>query len=309
MSIDFLTKPKRRLHHYFIPCEANGHKPHFVRHGALHFFSGLITASKIFVLALLFITFPSAAEFSTVTSSRIIELTNKARSEAGLPVLMHSAILDKAAALKAQDMLNNNYFAHNSPDGIKPWEWFKQAGYNYTYAGENLAMNFSEAEEAMEAWLKSPTHKANIMNNNYDEIGIAVAIGKIDGRETTIVVQHFGKSYISPEESNEFAMNPSPATPQVSGAAEIGNGQSVEVTFKETKHSVATEIVYYVQKVFIVLIGFIIINLLLTIFIRIRIQHKPVIAHCLLVIGLGLMAIFYHAHFLESVSGEVIKIL
>jgi hypothetical protein len=309
VSINFLTKPKKRWHHYFIPCEANGHRPHFIRHRALHFFSGLILLGKIFALVLLFITFPSQAEFSTVTANRIIELTNRERQAAGLPILMHNVILDNSATLKSEDMLAKSYFAHNSPSGVDPWEWFKAAGYNYTYAGENLAMNFSEAEEAMDAWMASPTHKANILNPNYDEIGISVAVGKIDGRETTIVVQHFGKSFVTPAKTDQLVQNPKEIVPTVSGVTEISGGKSVEVTFKETDHSLTTNIIYYTEKAFLVLLLFIFINLLLTIFVRIKIQHKPIIAHCLIVIGLGLVAVFYHFHFLESVSGGIISII
>ncbi len=308
MSVNFLVTPKKRLHHYFIPCQANNHKPHLIRHKALHIYSGLILAGKIFTLALLFITFPNPAEFSTITANRIIELTNKERTAAGLPVLMHSVILDNAALLKSQDMLVNNYFAHDSPAGITPWEWFKKAGYNYTYAGENLAMNFSEGEEAMNAWMNSPSHKANILNSNYDEIGIAVAVGKINGRETTIVVQHFGKSYTTTS-NEQFAKSSSAAAPEIAGVTEVNGGRSVEVAFKQGEHSLGTALIYYIQKIFFVVLLFILINLLLTIFVRIRIQHKPVILHCLFVIGLGLMAAFYHFHFLESVAGGVLQII
>ncbi|OGG90294.1 hypothetical protein A3H55_02875 [Candidatus Kuenenbacteria bacterium RIFCSPLOWO2_02_FULL_42_16] len=309
VSINFIKKQKKRLHHYFIPCEANGHKPHFIRHQALHFYSAFILAGKIFVLALLFATFPSQAEFSTVTANRIIELTNRARQQADLSLLMHSPILDSAALLKANDMLANDYFAHNSPDGTTPWEWFRQAGYNYTYAGENLAMNFSEAEEAMSAWLQSPTHKANILNSNYDEIGIAVAVGKINGKETTLVVQHFGKSFVTPGGESGFARSPSQTAPQISGVTSVSGGGQVEVAYGETPHNLTTQIVYYAEKIFLVLLIFIFVNLLLTIFIRIRVQHKPIIAHCLLVISLSLLALSYHFHFMESLAGEVIKII
>ncbi|NMB48236.1 hypothetical protein GYA13_02195 [Candidatus Kuenenbacteria bacterium] len=308
MSVNFLSQPKKKTHHYFIPCEANGHKPHLVRHKSLNFLSGLILFGKILTTVLLFITFPSQAEFSTVTANRLIELTNKERAAAGLPVFMHNTALDNSASLKAKDMLANDYFAHDSPAGITPWEWFKQTGYNYTYAGENLAMNFSEAEEAMTAWMNSPTHKANIMNSNYAEIGIAVAVGKINGRETTIVVQHFGKSYVGSGQE-QFAKGSTAVAPAVAGVTEVSGGKTVEVAFQDTQHGLTATVVYYAEKIFLLLLVFVAINLLLTIFIRIKIQHKPIIIHCLFVIGLGLLAAFYHFHFLESVAGEAIKII
>lgn len=310
MHINFLANPKKRLHHYFIPVPENDHRPHLMRHRALHFYSSLLIGVKVFLLIFLFTTYPSPAEFSTVTSSRIIELTNRARVETGLPVLMHSAILDQSALLKARDMIDRNYFAHDCPtDGTRPWEWFKLAGYNYTFAGENLAMNFSEAEEAVDAWLQSPTHKANLMSANYDEIGIAVVVGKINGQETTLVVQHFGKSFVtSPSES--LAGGTGEQTPEVLGTTQVSSGKNIEVTFKPvSQRSIAAQFIYYAQKFFLILLIFVGINLLLTIFIRIKIQHKPILLHAVLVIGLGLLALLTHPHFLEAISSGAVSII
>ena len=310
MPVDFLKKDKRRLHHYFIPHPANDHKPHFVRHGALHFYSGLLIAVKVLVIVLLFITYPSPAEFSTVTSSRIIELTNQARQQQGLPVLMHNSLLDQSAMLKARDMLKNDYFAHNSPaDNVTPWEWFKQVGYNYTFAGENLAMNFSEAEQAVDAWLDSPTHRANIMNGNYAEIGVAVVVGKIYGQETTLVVQHFGKTFLA-SRSPVFNRQSSEQVPEIAGTTQVATGRAIEVTFKHPQQgSLAANLAYYTQKFFLILLIFIGVNLLLTIFIRIKVQHKPIIMHSILVIFIGLLVLLLHPHFIESVVSGSVKIL
>ena len=115
----------------------------------------------------MFLVYPTSAEFSTITTNRIIELTNKERIELNLQELKQSEILNQAAALKLADMFENNYFAHTSPQGTKPWHWFGKANCNYTYAGENLAMNFLEAEDAMSAWMNSPTHRDNIISKNY----------------------------------------------------------------------------------------------------------------------------------------------
>lgn len=311
MSVNFVSSQKKRFHHYFIPQAANNHRPHFLRHHALHFYSFLIIAVKLLSLILLFVIYPTPAEFSTITSNRIVELTNQQRQQAGLSVLRRSKLLDRSALLKAQDMIKNNYFAHNRPaDGTTPWEWFKQVGYNYTFAGENLAMSFTEAEDAIQAWLDSPTHRANIMNPNYREIGVAVLIGKINGQQTTLVVQHFGRSYLPPqpaEFSNSFSHI---QAPQIAGATQISGGQAVEVTFKEgQKRPWPLTLVYYGQRILWILLIFIIVNLLLTIFIRIKIQHKPIIIHSIFVIIVGLLAIFLHPHFIETVVNQPLKIL
>jgi hypothetical protein len=88
-------------------------------------------------------------------------------------------------------MVKNQYFAHTSPDGVSPWHWFKSAGYNYKYAGENLAIGFYESEEVYNAWLNSPSHRANIVNPNYTQVGTAVLSG-YDQNGTIVVVQEFG---------------------------------------------------------------------------------------------------------------------
>lgn len=310
MLINFAPTTKRKPHHYFVPSLANEHKPHFIRHGPLHFYSLSLISIKVLVLVLLFITYPSPAKFSTITSNRILELTNTARVEEGLPVLVRNNVLDQSAMLKAQDMLDKNYFAHDSPtDGTPPWDWFKSAGYNYTFAGENLAMNFSEAEEAMTAWLDSPTHKANIMNDNYDEIGVAVVVGEIGGHQTTLVVQHFGKSFILPQVV-QFTRPSAEQSPSIAGTTQISSGEAIQVTFKApSQKSWPAKIAYYAQKFFWILLIFVGINLLLTIFIRIKIQHKPIILHALLVIMVGLLALLVHPHFLESVASSPVLIL
>ncbi|MBI4101382.1 MAG: hypothetical protein HY443_00265, partial [Candidatus Nealsonbacteria bacterium] len=93
----------------------------------------------------------------------------------------------------AKDILEKGYFDHWSPEGVSPWYWFNEAGYDYKFAGENLAIGFLDSEEVHRAWLDSPTHKENILNRNYQEIGLAVLKGEFAGRgETNVVVQLFG---------------------------------------------------------------------------------------------------------------------
>ena len=89
-------------------------------------------------------------------------------------------------------MIDNNYFAHVSPQKKSPWYWIEKNEYDYTYAGENLAINFTNSEDQQKAWMDSPLHKKNILNPNYDEIGVAVKRGVVEGKETTVVVQMFG---------------------------------------------------------------------------------------------------------------------
>ncbi|EKE20060.1 MAG: hypothetical protein ACD_8C00057G0011 [uncultured bacterium] len=143
-------------------------------------------------LMLLVIFSTGIVQASDITTEMVIELTNRARSSAGVAVLKKDELLTKAAQEKAQDMLDKDYFAHVSPEGKTPWDWITGAGYDYQYAGENLAINFTNAEDEQKAWMESELHRKNIMNPKYEEIGVAVKSGKIEGKNTIVVVQEFG---------------------------------------------------------------------------------------------------------------------
>ncbi len=129
----------------------------------------------------------------TISSLGIIILTNKERADVGIPRLLYSQALADSAQLKASDMARGGYFAHISPNGRTPWYWFKQKGYDFLYAGENLAVNFTSSGDINTAWMNSQGHKANILNKNFTEIGVATAKGLYKGKETTFVVQMFGQ--------------------------------------------------------------------------------------------------------------------
>lgn len=131
-------------------------------------------------------------EASEISASSVISLVNKERLANGLGVLVENSLLSKAARDKAGDMIKNDYFAHTSPSGKSPWYWIGQNGYDYKYAGENLAVNFGSAESQHKAWMASATHRKNILNTNYKEIGVAVAKGKVDGETSIITIQLFG---------------------------------------------------------------------------------------------------------------------
>jgi hypothetical protein len=127
-------------------------------------------------------------------------------------------------------MAEREYFAHYSPDGVSPWHWFDKAGYDYLHAGENLAVHFTESDAVVDAWMDSPTHRANIMNGLYTEIGVGTARGEYKGYPTLFVVQLFGTARkpvasIPKEETSTIAraaeenlQNQTPATPVVLSA-------------------------------------------------------------------------------------------
>ncbi len=141
------------------------------------------------ILALVFVSPVLASE---INADNVIRYVNEARQKEGVPELAVSEKLTEVATAKVNDMVAQHYFAHTSPAGITPWHWFELKGYDYKYAGENLAINFTTAEAEQTAWMNSPTHRKNILNSNYNEIGVAVAAGEVNGTMGIIAVQEFG---------------------------------------------------------------------------------------------------------------------
>lgn len=158
----------------------------------------------MFVGGILLVQTAVASEISPV---KVIELTNEARTKEGIGLLLENEKLDGVAQDKIEDMFKHNYFAHFSPQGVSPWHWFDQNGYDYRFAGENLAINFTNAQSQQKAWMDSPTHRKNILNANYAEIGVAVKRGVINDQESTVTVQVFGLQ----------AGQPLPAKPEKQG--------------------------------------------------------------------------------------------
>jgi len=150
----------------------------------------LLFVAKI-SLSLTQINFPGNAFFADITKSELLLMLNQTRNSLGLNALKENTQLGQAAELKAQDMISNGYFNHTSPSGISPWHWFSEAGYNYKYAGENLAIGFYESKEVYRAWLDSQSHKDNIISPYYSEVGTAIASDP-NNNGAIIVVQLFG---------------------------------------------------------------------------------------------------------------------
>lgn len=130
---------------------------------------------------------------SEITVQKVINLTNLERQKKGLIPLRYNQNLSVSASNKAKDMFANNYWAHNSPSGKTPWDFFKEIEYDYSTAGENLAKDFYDTDSMIKAWMKSATHRDNILHTKYLEVGIGVVNGTLNGIKTTLVVQHFGR--------------------------------------------------------------------------------------------------------------------
>lgn len=132
------------------------------------------------------------ANLGAILPSILILKTNEERSNQNLSELVENETLNQAAQLKAENMAKNSYFSHKDKEGNSPWYYLDLVGYDYAVAGENLAVNFKESLEVHNAWMKSPTHMANIIQPRFTEIGIGTAEGIYKGKEVTFVVQFFG---------------------------------------------------------------------------------------------------------------------
>ena len=186
------TKVRSYLKHALVPHKGNHYRPHVVR---LHGITVVLVLAVFMQLAYGFVTsgrLEVLGRVSSISASDLLTDTNTQRENSSLPGLRVSTALSSAAFAKAKDMFANNYWAHTSPTGVTPWKWLGDAGYNYDVAGENLAKNYPTAQATVDAWMASPTHRANIMNTKYQDIGFAVVDGMLDGRPTTLVVAYYG---------------------------------------------------------------------------------------------------------------------
>lgn len=180
------------LKNHFIPHEKNDFKPDFLEKASMGVMLVLVLLSFAIANIQALVWIDSDWMVSTILPAVIVDLTNEERGGDSLSRLSRSDVLDAAAKLKAQDMAKNGYFAHYSPTGVSPWFWFDEVSYNFIHAGENLAVHFTDSGDVVDAWMNSPTHRANIMNGNFTEIGVGTAKGTYEGEPTVFVVQLFG---------------------------------------------------------------------------------------------------------------------
>lgn len=219
---------------YFIPHEGNSYAPHSLQKAAMFGMLFLIVLSFTATNALSLFWISSQWMVGTVLPAVIVTLTNEQRAQNTLGTLTRSSVLDAAANLKAQDMAKNSYFAHYSPAGVSPWHWFGEAHYNFVHAGENLAIHFSDSSSVMDAWMGSPTHRANIVNANYTEIGVGTAEGTYEGFPTVYIVQLFGTPAATPVVAKKVAVAPQ-VLPKVAGVAIDTKPEPVITVKPETK--------------------------------------------------------------------------
>jgi len=292
-----LIKIVSKLKYVFIPCQENNYRPKFLASRFLSFYLIFLLVLKIVAISSL-ICFPDSIFFADITKSALINLVNNEREELGVNSLKENPALSQAAYLKAQDMLEKDYFSHYSPDGVDPWYWFKKSGYNYQFAGENLAIGFLDSEEVHNGWMGSSSHQSNLLNPEYDEIGVAVMKGDFKGRETTVVVQLFGTPQLKKEkisepisepieeiEIPEKAPEPVVDTEKPESPEKIVSGTQDEIFEGATEKDLSFTFFSFIfseyfgltQKIIYASLIFVIIALIINIFVKFNVQHKDLI--------------------------------
>lgn len=211
------------VRHFTVPHPSNNHKAKILHPSVL---SVIVAVFLVYQFAINFylLVQPSILGYaSNITPEQVVEITNQRRLENGLSPLTLNGQLSEAAQRKAGDMFAFNYWAHNSPSGRNPWSFFHEVGYKYLYAGENLARDFMNSSSVVDAWMNSPSHRDNVLNSRYQETGLAVVNGTLDGVETTLVVQLFGTPTPTTVASQPVATESTP-TP----APELGEASTIE---------------------------------------------------------------------------------
>ncbi|MBI2051141.1 hypothetical protein HYT33_00025 [Candidatus Roizmanbacteria bacterium] len=207
---------KKLFSYFFVPGEKNGFRAKALQHDFLTYY-------LLFALIVVFTTrtfgtrFENVLGFATdITVEKLVEYTNSQRQKNGLPPLSLNEKLSQAARKKAEDMFVKNYWAHYTPDGQAPWDFILSSDYDYEYAGENLAKNFLFSSNVVDAWIASETHRQNILRSEYTDVGFAVVNGVLNGEETTLVVQMFGKpqNFILSQKEPAIAQSKKPVPPR-----------------------------------------------------------------------------------------------
>ena len=178
---------------FFIPNASNTYSPYLLRQKILIIYLIILLIFNFVLGDKFFIKAKASVDFTT-----LYQLHNEQRKKYGLKELDISIDLNNSANNKAAAMLQTNCWSHFCPNGKSPWDYFDEVGYNYIYAGENLAEGFDDNEDVMNAWINSTTHRDNILNSHFEEIGMGFAYGNFQGIENnTIIVVHFGSKNLS----------------------------------------------------------------------------------------------------------------
>ncbi len=303
------------LYDHFVPHAGNNHEPHYFRTGSLIALALGVLMLQGLYLGATRIVFLRTDFLASVLPGVLVSLANEDRAANGVGALEEDPELSAAAQVKANDMAARGYFSHATPEGQPPWYWFKLAGYEYEHAGENLAVNFTDSKNVEEAWMASPTHRANIVKPVYTKVGIGVAEGIYEGKRATFVVQFFAtpKAVAAPAPTRYAEAIPEPAVEaEAVRVASVEPDSATEVLGTEAstvRTPPAKEVANFWQKFMTeltsptallvsALTGFLsltIVVLLVIMLVHFRIPHPRVIAGSMVLTVLFLAALYMNA--------------
>jgi uncharacterized protein YkwD len=155
--------------------------------------TGLLTLSLVFWYSGFLTSSVRLAQASSNLEEEIFIEVNQVRKKYNLSELKNNPFLKNAAKHKTLDMIDHQYFAHVSPEDKKWSDFIKEEGYDYLFAGENLAKDYDNSKEIISAWIESPTHKENILNPEYVDTGVAVTFNRTSIGSGVLIAQEFGK--------------------------------------------------------------------------------------------------------------------
>ena len=200
-----VRKTKQKTALAFVPKKENQYRPHLIRR------YGLLLIISVAIALQFGYNFTKTGSVLgrvvNITPAGLLAATNDQRAKEGLPSLRESERLSQAAMLKANDIIQNQYWDHTSPSGVEPWQWIQKTNYTYSEAGENLARDFSTADGTVAGWMASEKHRENMLKPSYSDVGFAVTNGELNGKPTTIVVALYAKPA-----ANNINLNTGPYT-------------------------------------------------------------------------------------------------
>lgn len=178
----------------------------------------------------------------STNATRLLAATNDQRVNDNEPSLTMNDQLTRAAQAKADDMAKRNYWSHDTPDGAAPWTFVTNAGYNYDKLGENLAAGFSDERSTVKAWMASETHRANVLDPAYSQVGFGFANSEnytsAGGGPMTIVVAYYGEPYGTAAAFSKASSNNAISTDNPSASSLPSATSRSEIAFSKSSASV-----------------------------------------------------------------------
>ncbi len=312
---------RKQFKNFFLPNKDNNHKPASLGAKVV---GGILAIVLFLEIAFLFLVSPilpgligKLSYLAAVLPSVLVYETNESREENNLGLLETNDLLIAAAQLKANDMAQRGYFSHDTPEGQKPWYFLNLVGYQYDVAGENLAVNFIDSDDVHNAWMRSPTHKSNILKDKYTQIGIATANGVYKNKEVIFVVQFFGTPKNSLAKNNiAVAQTTNVQIPEVATSSVVVSikdqasavrGAEIDENINQVdslKEKIMSSPKNFILLILSVILAFVSVCFILNVFVKFRIQYADLVLHGILLIVIIFAMIYFNSQ-ITNIGGQI----